>query len=113
MGNVNSCTSSGLKDWFLQRVTAIIIMLYAVFIFIVILSSSGNFSYDKWLSIFQCIWVKIFTIFTFFSLIIHSWIGMWTVFTDYVKCAYVRGMLQSISVAGYIACFIWLICILF
>ena len=113
MGNVTSCTGSGLKDWFLQRVTAIIIMLYAIFIVVVILALSGDGSYHAWLTIFQNIGVRIFTILAFLSLMAHAWIGMWTIFTDYVKCAYIRGILQVAAIVGYFVCFIWLICILF
>ncbi|WP_395947007.1 succinate dehydrogenase, hydrophobic membrane anchor protein [Caedibacter taeniospiralis] len=113
MGNVTSCTRSGLKDWFLQRISAIIIMLYAIFAVIVILCLSGDGSYHMWLGIFQNTGVKIFTLLAFLSLMAHAWIGMWTIFTDYVKCACIRGVLQVAAIVGYLTCFIWLICILF
>ena len=61
MGYITSFTNSGLKDWFLQRVTAIIIMLYLVFIIIVFISDNSS-SYHMWINVFQKFWVKIFTI---------------------------------------------------
>lgn len=113
MGNVTLLNRSGLKAWFLQRVTAVIIMLYTFFVVIIVLSLSGGNSYYTWLTIFQNSWIKIFTILSFLSLMLHAWIGMWTIFTDYVKCGYIRGVLQVAAVVGYFTCFIWLICILF
>lgn len=113
MGNVTSFARTGLKDWFLQRVTAILIMLYAIFVVIIILSLSGDLSYHTWLAIFQNTWVKIFTVLAFLSLLAHAWIGMWTIFTDYIKCGYIRGVLQVAVIISYFTCFIWLVCILF
>ncbi|WP_116964060.1 succinate dehydrogenase, hydrophobic membrane anchor protein [Fastidiosibacter lacustris] len=113
MANVTCCTRSGLKDWFLQRISAIIIMLYAIFIVVVVLCLSGDGSYHTWMAIFQNTWVKVFTLLAFLALIAHAWIGMWTIFTDYVKCAWFAGILQVAAIVGYFTCFIWLICILF
>ncbi|MBK2125813.1 succinate dehydrogenase, hydrophobic membrane anchor protein [Fangia hongkongensis] len=113
MGNVTACSRSGLKDWFIQRVSAIIILLYAIFAIVLVLCFSDGGSYQSWVSVFENTWVKIFTILAFLSLIFHAWIGMWTIFTDYVKCSCLRGLLQVLAVVGYFACFIWLICVLF
>jgi len=113
MANLTACSSSGLKDWLLQRITAVVIMLYSLFVFITILSVSGDNAYYAWVSIFQKTWVKIFTILALLALVIHAWIGMWTIFTDYIKCKYLLVTLQILAVLGYFVCFIWLICILF
>ena len=113
MAYVTSCGRSGLKDWFIQRVSAVIILLYAAFIITVVLCLSEGNAYHAWFDIFQNTWVKVFTILAFVALIMHAWIGMWTIFTDYVKCAYFRATLQTVAIVGYFACFIWLICILF
>ncbi|MFZ9034736.1 MAG: succinate dehydrogenase, hydrophobic membrane anchor protein [Francisellaceae bacterium] len=113
MGNVTSLTRSGLKDFFLQRVTAIIILLYAIFAIVTIFCMSNDGSYYDWLMIFQNGWVRVFTILAFLSVVAHAWIGMWTIFTDYIKCAWLGGLLQVGAIVGYLACFIWLLCILF
>ncbi|WP_119343059.1 succinate dehydrogenase, hydrophobic membrane anchor protein [Facilibium subflavum] len=113
MANVTACTRSGLKDWFLQRVSAIIIILYTIFAIVAVFCVSAHGNYHTWALIFHSTWVKIFTILAFVSLIAHAWIGMWTIFTDYIKCAWLSGVLQVAAIAGYFICFIWLICILF
>ena len=113
MGNLTACSSSGLKDWLLQRITALVIMLYSLFVFITIFSVIGDNAYHIWITIFQKTWVKIFTILAFVALVAHAWVGMWTIFTDYVKCKWLLGALQILAIFGYLICFIWLICILF
>ena len=113
MASITSLTKSGLKDWFIQRVSALIIIAYIVFITSVILSSAGTDNYYSWLKVFQNPVVEVFTILTFISLIAHAWVGMWTIFTDYIKCSWLAGILQITAIMGYLTCFIWLICILF
>lgn len=115
MGNVTSLTRSGLKDFFVQRVTALIIMAYSLFIIVLLfcVGHKNTDAYSVWSITFDCMWVKVFTVLAFISLIAHAWIGMWTIFTDYVKCAWMRGILQVAAITGYLACFIWLIFILF
>lgn len=74
---------SGLKDWLIQRFTAVVLALYTVFIVGFILFSDG-LSYELWSSLFNQLWVKIFTVIATMSLAAHSWIGLWGVLTDYV-----------------------------
>ena len=114
MGHLAALTRSGLKDWFVQRISAIIILLYAIFAIIAVICVSHQANSDySWAVLFSNMWVKVFTILAFISLIAHAWVGMWTIFTDYVKCAWASAFLQVTAIIGYLACFIWLICILF
>lgn len=111
MVNLVSYSFSGLKNWLLQRISAIVIMLYSLFIFTNIFSVSSN-NYYTWIMLFQNAWVKIFTILAFVALIVHAWTGMWIILTDYIKCKYLSNILQVSFVVGYCICFIWLIYIL-
>jgi len=49
---------------------------------------------ESWTGLFSNIWIKVFTLLTVFSIVAHAWIGMWTVFTDYVKSTAIRAILQ-------------------
>ncbi|WP_439106777.1 succinate dehydrogenase, hydrophobic membrane anchor protein [Congregibacter sp.] len=78
---VTSLSRSGLSDWLVQRVTAVILL--AFFIFIGFKIASGV-TYAEWTALFGQTWMKVFTMLALLSLAAHAWIGMWGVFTDYL-----------------------------
>lgn len=109
--NVTSLTQSGVKDFFLQRISAVILGTYILYL-LVFCVTAHPLTYSVWTALFSCQWMKIFTLLAIASLLIHTWIGMWTVFTDYITCAVVRGILMvglGISVFAYL---VWGIIIL-
>ena len=110
--NITALSKSGLKDFFLQRVSAIILMGYAIFLLIYLIACGSEVSYNEWLALFSCSWIKAITILAFLALIIHSWVGVWTILTDYVHNALVRGILQTVFIVGYVFSFIWMLQIL-
>lgn len=78
---VTSLSRSGLSDWLVQRVTAVILLAYFVLIAVTIV---GGISYVEWSMLFAQTWMKVFTLLAMLSLAAHAWIGMWSVFTDYL-----------------------------
>ncbi|WP_439100558.1 succinate dehydrogenase, hydrophobic membrane anchor protein [Congregibacter sp.] len=78
---VTSLSRSGLSDWLVQRVTAVILL--AFFLFVGAKLAVG-ISYAEWSALFAQTWMKIFTMLAMLSLAAHAWIGMWGVFTDYL-----------------------------
>ena len=80
---VSSFGRSGLSDWFVQRVSAVILLVYFVWLTAAILLS-GDMSYMDWRSLFVPTWVKIFSLLALLSLCAHAWIGMWIIGTDYL-----------------------------
>jgi len=74
---------SGLYDWLMQRISAVVLLVYTVFIFIVVLLYP-DISYQEWNGLFQMTAVKIFSLLALISLGMHSWIGLWCVVTDYL-----------------------------
>ena len=78
---VTSLSRSGLSDWLVQRVTAVI--LSAFFGFIAITIAQGV-EYAEWSALFAQTWMKVFTLLAILSFAAHAWIGMWGVFTDYL-----------------------------
>ena len=48
MKSATGLTGSGSRDWFIQRVSAVILAIYTVVIFAWILCN-GGFSYEHWL----------------------------------------------------------------
>jgi len=109
---VNSILSgnNGIKSWFLQRITAIILLSYVVYIFY----NCGitNLNFEKWNFIFSNYYTKVFSLITILSILIHAWIGLWTVTTDYIKCIYIRISMQLFIILLLLIYLAWSIKIL-
>ena len=103
---ITSLTKSGMKDWLLQRVSAVILAVYVFFLLGFFVSHPGV-DYLQWKTLFSSVWMKSFTFLAMLSLIAHSWVGVWTIFTDYIKCSIGRGFLQIIVVLMFIAYLAW------
>ena len=95
--NVTSLTGNGLKDWLIQRITAVYFVVYMGFIAGYLLSHP-DLSYTQWSNLFHCCVFQVATAIALLTLTLHSWIGLWTVTTDYLSCTMVR-----LSVQGFIA----------
>jgi succinate dehydrogenase / fumarate reductase membrane anchor subunit len=91
--SITSFGRSGLYDWMIQRVTAVILLAYAVFMIGYFLFNDVN--YEQWKALFECTSMRIFTLLTLLSLVAHAWIGLWSVTTDYIKPTGVRFVVQS------------------
>ena len=83
VSSITSLGRSGLSDWLIQRVTAVIMLAYFIFLMVVLLCES-HAGYEAWSELFSCVSVRIFSTVTLLSVVAHSWIGGWGVLTDYV-----------------------------
>ncbi len=80
---VTSFGRSGLYDWLFQRVTAVVMAAYVVFIVAYIVMHPG-LTFTQWSGLFDSLWIRVFSLLTLVSIIIHAWIGLWVVLTDYL-----------------------------
>ena len=113
--SVTSFSRTGLSDWLIQRVTSRVLLAYFILIAYQLL---GSVDYTSWRTLFDQTWMKVFTLMAALSLAAHSWIGLWSVFTDYLtermlgpKGNSIRLACQlgaSLSLVGYV---IWIIVI--
>src|SRR5690606_5245431 len=115
MKSATGLTGSGSRDWFLQRVSAVILAVYTVVILGWILCNSG-FSYEQWYGFMMTSPMKILSLLSVLSLVAHAWIGMWQVFTDYVTTRQMgpsanglRIVLTSAVIIAVLAYAIWAI----
>lgn len=102
----------GLREWFVQRVTAIVMGLYTLFVLGFFLVHPG-LSYLEWKSLYVQPWFKIASLIVFVSVLWHAWIGLWTVLTDYVKPFWMRLLLEIAIALLLIAYGIWSVLTLF
>lgn len=80
---VTSLSRSGVSDWLIQRVSAIVLTVYTVFLVIYLVLNPGM-TYEQWGGLFGQLWMRIFSLLALLSFITHAWIGLWSVITDYL-----------------------------
>lgn len=93
----------GLRDWLVQRITAIVMAAYTVLV-ILPLILTGPFQYRAWKAVFSQGWVRLATLLFVASMLLHAWIGLRDILMDYVKPAGVRLTLQVLvilALAGF------------
>ncbi len=103
--SVTNLGRSGLYDWVVQRVTAVILALYTLFLLGFVIASP-DMQYGQWQGLFACIWMKVFSLAALISMCAHAWVGMWTISTDYLKAAAIRFAFQLVC-AGFL--FVYLV----
>ena len=88
VANATAFSRSGLSDFIVQRITAVIIGAYAV---VVTLFFVGNPSLDHGglTTFFGGFGMQLFSTAAVLSTIAHAWIGLWTVGTDYLLPAHI------------------------
>lgn len=111
VSNITSLTNHGLRDWLIQRVTAIVMALYSLMLFAYFLKHP-TLNYAQWQQFFSCEVVRIASFLCLLSLALHAWIGMWTISTDYLKPLWVRLSFQVTVFLALIAYLAWGIAIL-
>lgn len=104
--NITSLTGNGLKDWLIQRVTAVYFAAYALFLLGYLLSHP-QLQFASWYALFHGIFFQIATILALLMLTLHAWIGIWTVSTDYMKNTFARVAFQTTVFLILLAQFIW------
>lgn len=93
VNNASALGRSGLHDWLLLRAAAIIIALY-VFYILGFFLFNHVVTYSTWHHFFSTSFTKIFTLLALLSILVHGWIGLWQVLTDYVKHLALRLVMQ-------------------
>ena len=81
--NVTNFSRSGLYDWMAQRVSAVVLAAYVVFLLGYIVANPGM-GYAEWHALFSNNAMRIFSLLTLVALSAHAWVGMWTISTDYL-----------------------------
>ncbi|USD36354.1 MULTISPECIES: succinate dehydrogenase, hydrophobic membrane anchor protein [Ferrimonas] len=83
---------SGVQDFVLIRASALVMLAYLLFL-VGYLVTTPELTFAAWQGLFASVAMKVFTLLALFSVLIHGWIGMWQVVTDYIKPAKLRAFL--------------------
>lgn len=118
MSSVTSLGGKGAYDWLVQRVSAVILLAWALLVCGFILVTDGMSSL-QWQGLFSRPWMRIFSLAALLSLCGHAWVGMWTVSTDYLTPAMLGRAATVVRLLFQLAClvvllvyFVWCIQIL-
>jgi succinate dehydrogenase / fumarate reductase membrane anchor subunit len=101
----------GLRDWVLQRITAVLMVVYVAVFFLQVLTGPP-LDFATWRMIFTPQWMKYATLLFLFSLYLHAWIGVRDIVMDYIKHAGVRLGLYTVFVAALLVYAAWSVRIL-
>lgn len=93
VGHVSSFGRNGVHDWILLRATAIIMTLYTLYM-VGFFAFGPELTYQSWIAFWGQTSNKVFTMLALVCVLIHAWIGMWQVLTDYIKPTVLRMLMQ-------------------
>ncbi|MFE8069656.1 succinate dehydrogenase, hydrophobic membrane anchor protein [Marinobacteraceae bacterium S3BR75-40.1] len=106
VSNVTSLGRSGVYDWMIQRMSALVLAVYTVFL-VGFFLANPNLDYATWNALFNATWMRIFSLLALVSIGAHAWIGLWTVVTDYIKPTAIRFTVQVLCGAVMFVYFVW------
>lgn len=101
-----SLGGTGLRDWLVQRYTAVYLGIYTLFLVGFVLKHQV-LTYEDWLGLFSSPLMQIGTLFALVCVAFHAWIGLWTVLTDYVKPALLRYLLEGLIIFSLFGYVVW------
>jgi len=101
----------GLRDWLIQRITAVVMALYSVALAGYLLLQP-RLDYDAWTGLFSSQPMRTFTLLFLLSVFYHAWIGIRDIVMDYVKPASVRLAIHVLVILVSLLYAIWAVQIL-
>jgi succinate dehydrogenase / fumarate reductase membrane anchor subunit len=101
----------GLRDWLAQRITAVVMILFVLFV-VVDLLLQPRVDYDVWTRLFSNNVMRSFALLFLLNLFYHAWIGVRDIVMDYVKPASVRLLIHVAVIFALLMYSIWSVQIL-
>lgn len=109
---ITSSSHSGLLEWLLQRLSAVYLGIFAIYVTarIWLWPMTDFLAWQEWVT---TPWVRVMWFLAFGGLLTHAWIGMRSVFMDYLGSFQVRLVASILLASGLLACGMWVIDILY
>ena len=111
VGNITSLTGKGLRDWLIQRFSAVYLGVYTIII-VAYLLCHQPLEFTAWHDFMLSTWMRILSIIAVINLLLHSWIGLWTVGTDYIKALSLRLLFHAVVIMTLLIILVWSMAIL-
>lgn len=111
--SVTSLGRNGLYDWLIQRFTAVILGVYTL-VMIGFFLAYPDLDYRTWSAFMGSLPMAIANTLVLVSILLHAWIGLWTVMTDYLTslqlggaATAVRLIAQAVVALALLAFLLW------
>lgn len=101
----------GTRDWLGQRFTAVILVLYTLYLLFSVLTVP-TLSYGTWYGLFLSPFMKIATLLAMLALLYHAWVGIRDVLMDYIRPTWIRLLLETATVVLLVGYAFWAVIIL-
>jgi succinate dehydrogenase / fumarate reductase membrane anchor subunit len=98
--------ASGLKAWAIQRLTAIYIGLFSLYLLAVLLFSSPA-DYVSWKAWLSSPLISVSMLLFVVSVLMHAWIGVRDILIDYVHPIAIRATLLGLVALSLVAMGLW------
>ncbi|MGA4439228.1 succinate dehydrogenase, hydrophobic membrane anchor protein [Psychrobacter pocilloporae] len=113
MKSATGLTGSGSRDWIIQRISAVVLAVYSV-VLLGFFLTHGDVTYLEWSSFMTSLPMRLFSLVAVVALAGHAWVGMWTVFTDYItsgkmgeSAPRLRLVLQTLMIISILVFLFW------
>lgn len=106
MGRMVVGAHYGLKDWLAQRITAVLMAIYAVVISVAILCGVTS-SAQAWRDFMSHGAVQFISLLFILSLGYHAWVGVRDIWMDYIKPLALRLALHVFTLVWLVGCAGW------
>jgi succinate dehydrogenase / fumarate reductase membrane anchor subunit len=104
--------ATGLRAWFLQRISAVYLTGFSLFLLgLFLLAPPVDFA--QWQALMAAPAMQVASLLFFVNLLIHAWVGFRDVLIDYVPLTPLRLTLLSLLGFGLIACGLWAALVIF
>ena len=101
----------GLRDWLVQRVSAVVMVVYTLLVIAILLAQSP-LQYAEWKALFSEQWMRLASLLFLLSLYIHAWVGVHDILIDYVHATGIRLGLQVAVILALVVYTAWSVQIL-
>ncbi len=101
----------GVREWLIQRVTAVVIAVYCIALGGYLLLRPGV-DYEIWAQLFFAQPMRLLTLLFLLSLFYHAWIGMRNIVMDYVRADSMRLAIHVLVILLLILYALWSVQIL-
>ncbi|WP_296402533.1 succinate dehydrogenase, hydrophobic membrane anchor protein [Psychrobacter sp.] len=106
MKSATGLTGSGSRDWIMQRISAVVLAVYTV-VMVAFFLLHGSVNYEQWVTFVMSMPMRLLSLLAIVALAVHAWVGMWTIFTDYVKSTGLRIVLQAAMIIAILVYLFW------
>ncbi len=91
----------GLKDWLAQRITGVMMAIYAVLMAVALVSGAGS-SHESWKEFMSCGLVRFASFLFIVSLCWHAWVGVRDIWMDYIQPAGIKLVMHVLTLSALI-----------